>query len=259
MTGRPAAEAGGPVGLLKVLAHDLRWRLLRELATSDLRVGELVDRVRQPPGLVSYHLAQLRQAGLVHERRSEADGRDIYYHLDLERLRTGLRDIGPSLHPAIADGPAVRAVLRTRRQRVLFLCTSNSARSQMAEAILRRLGGDRIDAFSAGTEPTSLHPLAVRVMAEQNIDMAQQRSKHVSQLIGDPFDLVISLCDRVREACPAFRSRPDRVHWSLSDPAAADRDEAAALEAFRRTAAELQTRIADLVVALGRGRQIESI
>ena len=133
---------------------------------------------------------------------------------------------------------------------VLFLCTGNRARSQMAEAILERVRGPRIEAASAGSHPKDLHPDAVRVMRERGIDISGARSKHLSEFAEQRFDYVISLCDRVREVCPDFPGPPAMVHWSLPDPAA----EAAAKQdlypAFVRTADELNTRIQFLLYAI---------
>src|SRR5579883_657399 len=107
--------------------------------------------------------------------------------------------------------------LRTR-QRVLFVCTHNSARSQMAEGWLRHLAGDRFEAHSAGTEATQVHPLAIRVMAEVGIDISGQHSKTIEEYLGQPFDWVITVCDQAAEACPLFPGGGERLHWSLLDP-----------------------------------------
>ncbi len=131
--------------------------------------------------------------------------------------------------------------------RILFLCTHNSARSQMAEAILRVLGGDRVEAASAGTEVTRVHPLAVREMAERGIDVVGQRSKHLNELLGQPFDTVITVCDNAAESCPVFPGDPKRLHWSLPDPSAVEGPEEVRAAAFQRTADELTARIRDLL------------
>jgi protein-tyrosine-phosphatase len=134
---------------------------------------------------------------------------------------------------------------------VLFLCTGNSARSQMAEALCETLSHGALTAASAGSRPKPLHPGAVRVMRERGIDIAGRRSKHLDELAGHRFDYVISLCDRVREVCPDFPGAPELIHWSIPDPAR-DPDPAAALA---RTAAELETRIGFLIAAINATRQ----
>jgi arsenate reductase len=117
--------------------------------------------------------------------------------------------------------------------RVLFLCTHNAARSQMAEALLRHMAGDRFEVESAGVAPTEVHPLAIAVMREIGVDVSGQRAKDVSELEGHP-DIVITLCDEAKEACPVFPGAPRFLHWSLPDPSAASGDEAAAMAVFRQ-------------------------
>ena len=137
--------------------------------------------------------------------------------------------------------------------RVLFLCTGNSARSQMAEALARVRSDGLVEAHSAGSHPKALHPNAVRVMRDEHaIDLAGHRSKHLSVFAEQRFDRVISLCDRVREVCPEFPGHPETIHWSIPDPAAghADGDDEASYPAFQQTADELETRIGFLLAAL---------
>ncbi len=129
--------------------------------------------------------------------------------------------------------------------RVLFLCTGNSARSQMAEGWLRHLSAGRVEAASAGTEPRGLHPLAVRVMAERGVDISRQRSKHLSELQGIRFDWVVTVCDRARQTCPVFPGAR-AVHWDLPDPAEAEGSEEEVAEAFRRVRDDLARRVAEL-------------
>ena len=131
--------------------------------------------------------------------------------------------------------------------RVLFLCTHNSARSQMAEAILRQVGGTRFDVESAGTQPGRVHPLAARVMADRGLDLARHRSKHVDEFTSRSFDYVITVCDAANESCPIFPGAVQRLHWSIADPSAAQGTEAHRLAAFERAATELHSRIELLV------------
>jgi arsenate reductase len=125
------------------------------------------------------------------------------------------------------------------RQRVLFLCTHNSARSQMAEGFLRAWGGDRFEAASAGTVATALRPEAVRVMAEVGIDISGQWSKSLETLLGQPFDWVVTVCDQAREACPVFPGARRMLHWSFDDPSAAGGSEEERLAVFRRVRDEI--------------------
>lgn len=241
---------------LKLLAHDLRWQLLTALAYSDRRVQELVHLLGRPQNLVSYHLGRLRQQDLVSERRSAADGRDVYYSLNLERMRQLYLASGEALHPALngATEPlgAVAEAPESEPVRVLFLCTHNSARSQMAEGILRAADGDRVEVFSAGNEPSQVHPLAIQAMAALNIDISQQRSKHMEEFAGQHFDYIITVCDRVRESCPIFPGDPEQIHWSFPDPAAVEGSTNERRDAFARTARELSTRIHYLLMAIDR-------
>ena len=234
------------------MGHPLRWQLLSELARSDLRVGELCELAGRRQSLVSYHLRQLRDGGLVSMRRSAADGRDSYYVLDLARCGELLSSAGASLHPALAPTPRRRAA----RERgallasVLFLCTGNSARSQIAEALCEQLLGGVVHAASAGSHPKPLHPNAVRVMRERGIDISGRRSKHLSEFADQRFDYVISLCDRVREVCPEFPGGPELIHWSIPDPAREPGSDDETLPAFERTATELCSRIGFLIEAI---------
>ena len=129
------------------------------------------------------------------------------------------------------------------KQRVLFLCTHNSARSQMAEGLLRHLGGERFEAFSAGTEATHVRPLAIKAMAELGIDIAGQQSKTLDRYLNEPFDEVITVCDTAAEACPIFPGAVRRRHWSLEDPSKATGSEAEQLAAYRHVRDELRSRI----------------
>ena len=134
-------------------------------------------------------------------RRSSADRRDAYYCIDLARCAELLVGTGAALHPGLRLVLPPAGTIQVHA-RVLFLCTGNSARSQMAEALAEQLAGDTITAASAGSHPKSLHPNAVRAMLEYGIDITGRQAKHVGTFAGQRFDDVISLCDRVREVCP---------------------------------------------------------
>jgi protein-tyrosine-phosphatase/DNA-binding transcriptional ArsR family regulator len=241
-----------PPRFLRLAGHPLRWRLLSELACSDRRVGELCELAGRHQSLVSYHLRQLRDSGLVSMRRSAADGRDTYYVLDLARCGELLSGAGASLHPGLVPAARSRAKRERRSEpaRVLFLCTGNSARSQIAEALAEQLSQGAIEAVSAGSHPKPLHPNAVRVMRRRGLHLGGRRSKHLSEFTGQRFDYVISLCDRVREVCPEFPGAPELIHWSIPDPAREPGTDEETLPAFERTATELCTRIEFLIAAI---------
>ncbi|MGZ8796304.1 MAG: arsenate reductase ArsC [Thermoanaerobaculia bacterium] len=120
------------------------------------------------------------------------------------------------------------------KKRVLFLCTHNSARSQMAEGLLRKMAGDRYDVFSAGTEATRVHPLAIEAMRESGIDIGGQQSKTLEAFRDKNFDYVITVCDRANETCPIFPGPVERIHWGFEDPSQAKGTEAQRLLAFRK-------------------------
>ena len=127
----------------------------------------------------------------------------------------------------------------TNRKRVLILCTGNSARSQMAEGLLRHLAGERFEVASAGVSPTQVRPEAVAVMREIGIDISNHRSKSVDEFTDQKFDYVITVCDNANEQCPIFSGNTQRIHWSFDDPAAAEGNENARLAVFRRVRDEI--------------------
>src|SRR5574340_465448 len=128
-------------------------------------------------------------------------------------------------------------------QRVLFICTHNSARSQMAEGLLRHLGNERFEVFSAGTEATFVRPMAIKVMAELGIDISQQESKTLDRYLDEPFDYVITVCDSAAEACPVFPGAARRRHWSFEDPSKATGSESEQLTVYRKVRDEIRARI----------------
>jgi arsenate reductase (thioredoxin) len=140
------------------------------------------------------------------------------------------------------------AAAEKQRKRVLFLCTHNSARSQMAEGLLRYLAGDRFEAMSAGTEATHVRPLAIRAMEEIGIDISTQESKTLDRYLREPFDHVITVCDDANEACPFFPGAAERLHWSFEDPSKAEGSEEERLAVFRSVRDRIKDRVqAELV------------
>jgi ArsR family transcriptional regulator, arsenate/arsenite/antimonite-responsive transcriptional repressor / arsenate reductase (thioredoxin) len=241
-----------PPGFLALAGHPVRWRLLAELAHSDRQVRELMALAGQPQNLVSYHLGRLRAGGLVRTRRSSADRRDAYYSIDLTRCGELLAATGAALHPGLRLLQPPPATTLTGAA-VLFLCTGNSARSQIAQALCEQLSQGTVTAASAGSHPKPLHPNAIRVMRERGIDISSRQPKHFSVLAGRRFDYVVSLCDRVREVCPDFTGPPQVIHWSIPDPAAAGSTSAGTYPAFRAVAADLETRIGFLLARIAGG------
>ena len=138
------------------------------------------------------------------------------------------------------------------RQRVLFICTHNSARSQMAEGLLRHLAGDRFEAHSAGTQATEVRPLAIRAMAEIGIDISGHQSKTLNRYLDEPWDWVITVCDRARESCPVFPGSASAVHWGFDDPAEATGTEEERLAVFRRVREEIAQRLRTFILAAER-------
>ena len=239
------ALAGNPV----------RWRIMVELAASDLQVGELTEAVGEPQNLVSYHLNRLRNGGLVSSHKSSFDGRAAFYRLHLDRCGALLAATGAALHPGLSPSGVATPIARPagrgrRRAHILLVCTGNGTRSQLAEALLRDAAGDRFDVVSAGSHPKPIHPNAVAVLAEQGIDISSARSKPLTQFSGRHFDHVITLCDKVREICPEFPGQRTAIHWSIEDPSLMPGTLRATLPAFRAVAADLRSRIAFLISRL---------
>jgi protein-tyrosine-phosphatase/DNA-binding transcriptional ArsR family regulator len=237
-----------PPEFLQLAGHPLRWRLLGELARSDRAVSELTERVGEPQNLVSYHLGKLREAQLVSARKSDADRRDAYYGLDLSRLGALLSAAGGALHPGLKLIPPP-AIIPAEPVKLLFLCTGNSARSPMAQALACARSGGAFAAASAGSHPRPLHPNALKVMADDyGLDLSAHAPTSLSVYAEADFDCVISLCDRVREVCPPFAG--ETIHWSIANPATGEADDMT-LPKFRAAAAQLTARIDFLLARLG--------
>lgn len=245
----PLAHVDQPPDFIKLLANDVRWGVLKALVSGDHQVNELVTLLDQPMNLVSYHLKKMREEMLVTTRRSEADGRDIYYTLDLERLRDLYLAAGGALHPLLSEPRRVLDLDHLPAARVLVVCTHNSARSQMAQALLRDLSQGNIAAFSAGSHPTQVHPDAIQTMDSFGIDIRAQSVHHVSEYEGQPFDYVITVCDKARENCPTFPGAGQQLHWGYPDPLAITNAEQRQA-AFRQIAQRLRIRIEHFLVTL---------
>jgi protein-tyrosine-phosphatase len=236
--------------VLGLMSDPLRWQILVELGASDRRVGELVSLLDRPQNVVSYHLAELRRAGVATARRSSADGRDVYYRADLTRFRDLIADVTASLHPGLSLVPDATDDLRIAgHPELLFLCTGNSARSQIAEAIAIHRSHGQLGAESAGSHPKTLHPNAVRVLAERGIDISDHSTKSLTQFTGRHFDRVVTLCDKVREVCPDFPGAPVSSHWSIPDPASSGTDDDT-YPAFVQVADDIEARVALLLTEL---------
>jgi arsenate reductase len=136
------------------------------------------------------------------------------------------------------------------KTRVLILCTANSARSQMAEGLLRDIAGDRLDVYSAGSKPSVVNPFAIRAMAARGIEISGHRSKHLQEYLSTPFDYVITVCDNAAETCPVFPGPARRIHWSFPDPAAVTGSEAEILASFVQVRDDLERTLAGWVATL---------
>lgn len=245
----PPAPPAQPPDFIKLLANDVRWGVLKALASSDHQVNELVTLLQQPMNLVSYHLKKMRAEALVTTRRSEADGRDVYYTLDLERLRALYLAAGGALHPLLSQPYQPFDAAALPAARVLVVCTHNSARSQMAQALLRELSRGKIAAFSAGSHPTRIHPEAIHAMDSLGIDIRAQTPHHLSEYEGQSFDYVITVCDKAREVCPAFPGGGQQLHWGFPDPVVIADPEQRQI-AFTRIAERLRVRVEHFLVTL---------
>lgn len=202
---------------------------LRRLGMAPGEAGRLAERCLAGEGADPALVATLED-----QKRRIAVQRE-----ELERLEIELTDLERTLR--VAD-----SVRRRRPERaigVLFVCNGNSARSQIAEALLGRFGGEDFRPLSGGTRPKSVHPLTIRVLAELGIDWSRARAKPVSELLTEPIDYVITLSNEAREECPTLPGQHSSLHWHLEDPAAVDGNEDARLDAFRATRTELSVRL----------------
>jgi ArsR family transcriptional regulator, arsenate/arsenite/antimonite-responsive transcriptional repressor / arsenate reductase (thioredoxin) len=238
---------------LRLLGHDIRWELASRLIWSDLKVGELTAATGLAQNLVSYHLRLLREAGVVRERRSAADARDVYYSLDRRAVTAGLQSALTSISPGsprLAARASKQSPALGSQASVLFLCTGNSARSQIAEVMLRQLARRRVSVRSAGTHPVGVHPQVHHVLAARGMPSTNLRSKPVAEVAHQPFDYVITLCDVARSEPIELSGRPRRAHWSIPDPVTVSGGGKAVVRAFDETASEIEMRVGDFYADL---------
>ena len=134
--------------------------------------------------------------------------------------------------------------------KVLILCTANSARSQMGEGLLRHLAGGKVEAYSAGAQPSAVNTYALRAMQERGIDISLQRSEHLAKYLDTEFDYVITVCDAAADACPHFPGSARRIHWSFPDPSAVAGDDSAVLESFRAVRDGLESKLREWLTAV---------
>jgi arsenate reductase len=189
-------------------------------------------------------------APLIAEQRAAVDRQ----RADLDRLDSELTDLELTIEAAGRARRNLEDSMAAEPIRVLFVCTGNSARSQIAEALLRDFGGAEFEVNSAGTQPGVVNPYTIRVLDEIGIDWSAARSKSVTEFMGRPFDYVITVCDRARQTCPVFPGNHNTLHWGLDDPAEVEGTDAQKLEAFRRTRTEVATRLRPFVELARRAR-----
>ena len=170
---------------------------------------------------------------------------------ELDQLEAELVDLEATARMTTTNGGGAMAGVPIR---VLFVCTGNSARSQIAEALLHEIGGEDFAVFSAGTEPKGVNPYTIRTLAEVGIDWSGARSKSVAEFVDQPFDYVITVCDRARQSCPVFPGDHNSLHWGLDDPAEVEGTDDEKLAAFRRTRTEVATRLRPFVELARRAR-----
>lgn len=243
-----------PPQLMTLLADPVGWSIVVRLTRSDEHQRALAATLQQPPEKVSDLLATLSEQGLVHQRQSDVSPDDTFYRLDLEALREAFSSIGTAIHPVVGGKDKTTGdELPITKPRVLFLCTGNSARSQIAEGLMRHLSKNRIEVFSAGSQPSQIHPMAIEVMDHVGIDIRQQRSKHLDEFSDQKFDYVITVCDQQREVCPIFPGDPQRLHWSFSDPVAEPHN--VQDHAFKSTANQLRQLIRHFLILLEKKEQ----
>lgn len=230
---------------------------LRRLGLAPSDAGRLAGLCLER-GAVDLDLAPL----LAEQRANIAQQREDLERLDAELIDLELTIAAVARRRAAEEEPMTDAIsMRHAPIRVLFVCTGNSARSQLAEALLTHHGQPDFEVASAGTEPRGVHPLAVETLAGYGIDWSQAHSKSIDEYLGQSFDYVITVCDRARQTCPVFPGSENTLHWGLEDPAEVDGTDDKRREAFRRTAMELNLRLRPFIEIARRsaGRQVRPV
>ncbi len=200
---------------------------------------------------LEHRLVDAELGGILARQRAEVARR----RAELEQLDIELTDLQETISAARRAADTQEHALPDRPIRVLFVCTGNSARSQLAEALLRAHGGTDFEVYSAGTEPKGVNPYTVRVLAEAGIDWSSARAKSVTEFLGQPFDYVITVCDRARQVCPVFPGEHNSLHWGLEDPAAFEGGDEQKLRAFRQTQQQLLARLRPFIELARRARR----
>lgn len=243
---------GEYANLLTILADATRLAILNLLASNNepVCVSDIAQQIERTQPTITHHLNILREAGLIEGRR---DGVWMYYCLNRAKLLV-LQAILADVYNVNAAVPVslARANLRgvpdmARRQiRVLFLCTHNQARSQMAEGLLKKLGGKRFEVFSAGSEPAdNLHPLTATLLKERGVNTDDLYPKSINQFLEQSFDYVITTCEE--DDCPTFPGDPERIHWHFEDPSKTEGSDGERLRSFRRVFVGMDNRIRQFV------------
>jgi protein-tyrosine-phosphatase/DNA-binding transcriptional ArsR family regulator len=241
------------ISALRNFGEPNRLAIISLLSTGPMLVGDICSASGLPLTLVSQHLRVLRESGMVQAIRDSKDARAVWYSLNPERLR----EIQSALSMVFDMTKIVDGRLSQTKQnsdymidkfRVLFLCSGNSARSQMAEVLLNQHGKGLFEAKSAGTHPREPHPMTVKVLEDIGIIPVTLRSKHYSEFHNESFRYIVTVCDRANEECPEFTGAYERIHWSIPDPVK-EAPEREVYEAFVRAREELASRIQLFITA----------
>jgi ArsR family transcriptional regulator, arsenate/arsenite/antimonite-responsive transcriptional repressor / arsenate reductase (thioredoxin) len=235
------------ISALRNFSEPNRLAIISLLSTGPMLVGDICNASGLPLTLVSQHLRVLRESGMVRAERDGKDARAVWYSLNPQRIKEIQKALSMVFDMTkIVDRriPEAKQGLNFKGEKfsVLFLCSGNSARSQMSEALLQHYGKGLIEGRSAGTHPRKVHPLTVKVLEEIGLDTTGLKTKHYSVFSRESFRYVITVCDRANEECPDFKGDYQRIHWSIADPVK-DGNEDELVNVFKQTRQELAERI----------------